>query len=81
MTDPRSIEVASPIPGTIITVNVKVGDRVEEDDVLLVLEAMKMENDIVAPKAGVVREVSVSEGQTVDAGVVMVVIELSTPSS
>jgi len=67
--------VESPIPGKIISVDVKVGDRVNEGDVLCMLESMKMENPILAPVAGTITEINVSAEQTVDAGVLLVIIE------
>ena len=57
--------IKSPLPGTILTVNVKTGDAVKKGDVLLVMEAMKMENNIMASKDGVVGSVYVAAGQTV----------------
>jgi acetyl-CoA carboxylase biotin carboxyl carrier protein len=53
--------------GKILKVEKKVGDRVEEDDVVLVMEAMKMEIPVVAPAAGTVREIKVTPGQAVEA--------------
>ena len=53
------------MPGTIVRVNVKAGDAVKKGDVLVVLEAMKMENDICAPADGTVSAVVVSQGATV----------------
>ena len=66
--------VNAPMPGTILKVNVKVGDAVQEGQTLVVLEAMKMENDIMAPKAGTVTQVVVSKGSSVDTGAPLVVI-------
>ena len=66
--------VAAPMPGNILKVNVTVGQTVKEGDVLLVLEAMKMENEIMAPKAGTVAQVLVTKGSTVDTGATMVVL-------
>ena len=66
--------VAAPMPGNILKVNVTAGQAVKEGDVLLVLEAMKMENEIMAPKNGVVAQVLVSKGSTVDTGATMVVL-------
>lgn len=57
--------VTSPLPGTISSINVKVGDKVKRGDVLLVMEAMKMENNILASRDGEVKAVYVSVGQTV----------------
>ncbi|HDI06797.1 MAG TPA: biotin/lipoyl-binding protein [Candidatus Bathyarchaeota archaeon] len=61
--------------GKIVSVKVKEGDSVKRGDVLCVLEAMKMENEISAPRDGVVREVHVSEGSAVSEGEVLFVIE------
>ena len=66
--------VKAPMPGTILKVNVQNGQAVKEGDVLVVLEAMKMENEIMAPKAGTVTQVLVSKGSSVDTGAPMVVI-------
>lgn len=67
--------VNSPMPGAILGVNVKVGDIVKEGDVLLLLEAMKMENEIMAPQKGKIAALNVEKGSTVNAGDVLVVIE------
>ena len=66
--------VNAPMPGNILKVNVKAGDAVKAGTVLCVLEAMKMENEIMAPKAGTVTQVLVSKGSTVDTGAPLVVI-------
>ena len=66
--------VTAPMPGTILKVNVQNGQAVKEGDVLVVLEAMKMENEILAPKNGTISQVLVSKGSTVDTGAPMVVI-------
>lgn len=57
--------INSPMPGTILDIRVNVGTMVKKGQVLLVLEAMKMENDIVAPSDGVITQISVTKGATV----------------
>ena len=66
--------VKAPMPGNILRVAVKAGDTVKEGDLLVVLEAMKMENEIFAPKTGTVAQVLVSKGSTVNTGDTMVVL-------
>ena len=66
--------VKSPMPGNILKINVSQGQAVKEGDVLIVLEAMKMENEIVAPKVGSVAQIAVSKGQVVETGTPLVVI-------
>ena len=63
-----STPIKSPMPGNIIKINVSVGDVVKNGDVLCVLEAMKMENDIVAPSDGTVSSVNTSKGSAVNSG-------------
>ena len=67
--------VEAPMVGKILRVEKQVGDQVEEDDVVVVMEAMKMEIPVVAPAGGVLKEVKVSPGQAVDAEEVLAVIE------
>ena len=67
-------KVDSPMPGTILKVNVVAGQTVKEGDLLVVLEAMKMENEIFAPKGGTVSQVLVEKGASVNTGDVLVVI-------
>jgi biotin carboxyl carrier protein len=66
--------VKAPMPGTLIKVNVKVGDAVKKGDVLCVLEAMKMENDIMAPADGVVASVEAAKGASVATDAVLVTL-------
>ena len=67
-------QVTAPMPGNILKVNVNVGDKVKEGQVLVVLEAMKMENEIMAPHDATVAQVVVSKGSTVDTGAPLVVL-------
>ena len=69
-----AVAVKAPMPGNIMKVNVKVGDSVKKGDVLVVLEAMKMENDICAPADGVVASVEVAQGATVETDAVLVTL-------
>lgn len=66
--------VKSPMPGNILKINVSVGQHVDEGDVLLILEAMKMENEVVATKAGTVAQLLVDKGAVVETGAPLVVI-------
>ena len=66
--------VTAPMPGTILKVNVTQGQAVKEGDILCILEAMKMENEIMAPCSGTVTQVAASKGSSVDTGAVLVVI-------
>ena len=67
--------VNSPMPGTIVSVNVSVGQNVKKGDVLVVLEAMKMENEIMAPRDAVVASVQVNKGDSVDSGTPLVSLQ------
>jgi len=66
--------VKAPIPGTVLRINFKVGDSINQGDIILILEAMKMENEINAPQSGIIKEI-VSLNATVDFGVVLCIIE------
>ena len=67
--------VTVPMVGKIVSVTVKVGDKVKEDDQVAVLEAMKMEMPVVSPASGTVKEIKVAAGQEVEAESVIAVIE------
>ena len=67
--------VTVPMVGKVVAVSVKVGDRVEENDQVALLEAMKMEMPLVAPVSGVIKEICISAGQEVEAEAVIAIIE------
>lgn len=67
-------KISSPMPGTILSVNVSNGSAVKKGDVLMILEAMKMENEIMAPCDGTVASVSVTKGASVNTGDLLCVI-------
>ena len=67
-----NIKVQAPMPGNIWKIKTSVGSKVNKHDVLLILEAMKMENEIVAPEAGTVTNILVKEGDTVEPGKILV---------
>lgn len=67
--------VNAPMVGKIVSISVKVGDRVEENDEIAVLEAMKIEMPVVAPSSGVVKEIYVSAGQEVEAETPIAIVD------
>ena len=67
--------IAAPMPGKLVRLLVEVGQQVDSGQGLVVIEAMKMENELRAPRAGKVKEMPVQEGQAVDAGALLIVIE------
>jgi glutaconyl-CoA/methylmalonyl-CoA decarboxylase subunit gamma len=67
--------IETPMPGKILSVKVKVGDMVKEDDEIAILEAMKMENPIVAPVSGKIVEINVAANAMVESGQTIAVIE------
>lgn len=70
-----SIEITAPMSGSIWKIQVKVGDEVQEEDELIILEALKMENPIYAPADGKVAEIKVAEGAEVEANQLLLVLE------
>jgi biotin carboxyl carrier protein len=66
-----AVQVKAPMPGTLLSFKVSQGQAVKQGDVLLILEAMKMENEIVAPSDGIVTALRVSEGASVNTGEVL----------
>lgn len=68
-------QVTSPMPGTILAVNVAVGDTVKRGQVLMILEAMKMENEIMCPCDGKIASVNTSKGSSVESGTLLCVIQ------
>ena len=66
--------IAAPMPGNILRIDVKQGDTVKAGQILLILEAMKMENEIVAPKDGTIAQVVTSKGSVVETGTPLIVI-------
>jgi Acetyl/propionyl-CoA carboxylase, alpha subunit len=68
-------EVKTAMPGKVVRLILSEGAAVEKGDAVMVVEAMKMQNDLKAPKAGVIKEIRVTEGQTVGAGDVLAIIE------
>ncbi|MBR3486962.1 MAG: biotin/lipoyl-binding protein [Clostridia bacterium] len=67
--------ISAPMPGTIVSVNVKVGDSFKRGQVLLVLEAMKMENEILAPRDGRVVNLNTQKGSNVNSGDILIAFE------
>ena len=68
-------QVTSPMPGTILSINVAAGDTVKRGQVLMVLEAMKMENEIMCPCDGKIASVNTSKGASVESGTLLCVIQ------
>jgi biotin carboxyl carrier protein len=68
-------KVTSPMPGTILSLHVATGDTVRKGQVLMVLEAMKMENEIMSPRDGKVVSVSTAKGASVESGTLLCVIQ------
>ena len=66
-----SVTVTAPMPGTVLRINAKVGDAVKAGQAVVVLEAMKMENEIVAPQDGTIASIDVAVGDPVEAGALL----------
>ena len=66
--------ISAPMPGKVMSVNCKAGDAVKSGDVLMILEAMKMQNEIMAPEDGTVTDVRITAGQNVATGDVMIIM-------
>ena len=71
----KANDIKAPMPGLILSINVKVGQEVKEGESLLILEAMKMENSISSPKDGVVKSIRVKNGKTVEKGTLLIELE------
>jgi len=69
-----SIKITAPMPGTILDIKVKPGDKVQKGTLVIILEAMKMENEILSPHDAVVASVNVTKGQQVNSGDVMLTL-------
>lgn len=67
--------IKAPMPGTILDIKVSAGSKIKKGDVLFILEAMKMENEIVAPKDGTVAQIQTAKGSTVNTGDLLAVIQ------
>ena len=70
----QGTNVVSPLPGNVLNINVKVGDTVKAGDLLVMIEAMKMENEVLAASDGVVKQILTSKGAVVATGDVLMVI-------
>ena len=68
-------EIKAPMPGLILEIAVKVGQEVQENELLLILEAMKMENSFQSPRAGIIKNIAVSKGDAVDKGQLLIEFE------
>ncbi len=69
-----SIKVTAPMPGTILKMNVKVGDTIKANDLVCILEAMKMENEIFASEGGTVKSIEAAQGASVNSGDVIITL-------
>ncbi len=69
------VKIRAPMPGLVIGIPLEVGATVSHGQTVIILEAMKMENDLAAPRAGTIKEIKVNKGQTVNQGDVLVIIQ------
>lgn len=69
-----AVKVTAPMPGTILKMNVKVGDTIKANDLVCILEAMKMENEIFASEGGVVKSIEAAQGSSVNSGDVIITL-------
>ena len=67
-------DILAPLPGTVLSINVTEGVQVKSGDVLLIFEAMKMENELMAPRDGTVKKIHVEKGAAVEAGVPVITL-------
>jgi len=75
VTTSGKLTINAPLPGKILNINVSEGQKVKKGDVLFILEAMKMENEVMAPQDGIVSKIAVSKGAQVNTGDVLAVID------
>jgi acetyl/propionyl-CoA carboxylase alpha subunit len=68
-------EMRAPMPGLILKINKKAGEKIEIGDSIFILEAMKMENDLRSPSSGVIKDIRVKEGDSVEKNTVLLIIE------
>jgi pyruvate carboxylase subunit B len=73
--EPAKGSVVSPMSGMVLSIKVKVGDRVKEGDLVAMIEAMKMQNEVHSPLAGAVKSIMTYEGEVISAGNVLIVVE------
>lgn len=71
----NGVKVTAPMPGIVLDIKVSVGQQVSKNDVVIILEAMKMENEIVSPTSGKVASINVNKSASVNSGDVLIVIE------
>lgn len=76
-TKTRDHQVHAPMQGNVIKVNVALGQKVEKDDTLIILEAMKMENKLIAPVSGVISSINIKEGDILNSGAIILSIKES----